>query len=98
MFLRSLFLWVGLLTIHLAIQGQIVNIESSRLEQDSMGLQGEVNVFYNFTKNTKSISQLKSSAGLQERWKENVLLVFSDLNLVFSKQEDFVFQGFGHLR
>ncbi len=63
-----------------------------------MGVQGEVNLFYNFTKNTQRISQLESAVGLQERWKDNVLLVFSDVNLVFSKNEDFVFKGFGHLR
>lgn len=79
-------------------QAQIVNIESSRLEEDTMGLQGEFNVFYNFIKNTQTISQLKSSAALQERWKKNVFLVFNDVNLVFSKTQDFVFNGYGHLR
>lgn len=94
---RMLLLSIGMFVYYTG-QAQIVNIEGSRLEEDSTGVQGEFNVFYNFTKNTQSISQLKASSALQFRWKKNVILPLADVNMVFSKNTDFVFKGYGHLR
>lgn len=94
---RTLLLTMGMF-VYFSGQAQIVNIESSRIEQDSAGVQGEFNVFYNFTKNTQSISQFKASSALQFRWKKNIIMPIGNANLIFSKKTDLVFNGFGHLR
>lgn len=94
---RALLLGLGML-VYFSGQAQIVNIESSRLEADSAGIQGEFNIFYNFTKNTQSISQFKASSALQYRWKKNIIMPIGNANLIFSRNTDLVFNGFGHLR
>lgn len=77
---------------------QIVNIEGSRMEQDSMGWQGSAGLTFNYTQNINKLFLVKGNTALQYRFKKHVLLSLNDLNLAFSSKEKFNFSGFQHFR
>lgn len=89
---------LGFLALTLATQAQIVNIEGSRLEQDSMGWQGSAGLSFNYTQNINKLFVIKANTGLQHRFDKHVLLSLNDLNLVFSSNQKFNFNGFQHVR
>lgn len=82
----------------MAANAQIVNIEGSRMEPDSMGWQGSAGLSFNYTQNINKLFQIKANTALQYRFGKHVLLSLNDLNLVFSSQENFSFNGFQHFR
>lgn len=77
---------------------QIVNIEGSRMEPDSMGWQGSAGLSFNYTQNINKFFQIKANTALQYRFDKHVLLSLNDLNLLFSSKEKFNFNGFQHFR
>ncbi|CAN5255259.1 hypothetical protein BH09BAC1_BH09BAC1_26220 [soil metagenome] len=77
---------------------QIVNIEGSRLEQDSLGWQGSAGLNFSYTQNINKFFIIKAHTGLQYRVGKHIILSLNDLNLVFSSTQNFNFSGFQHLR
>lgn len=82
----------------LTAQAQIVNIEGSRLEQDSLGWQGTAGLNFSYTQNINKLFIIRANTGFQYRTGKHVLLSLNNINLVFSSTQDFNFSGFQHFR
>jgi hypothetical protein len=79
-------------------KGQIVNIESLRLTNDSLGFKGQENLDFAIVKNTQRLFTLNNNLGLQYRAKQDVYLFLSNLSFNFSETVNFERNGFAHLR
>jgi putative salt-induced outer membrane protein YdiY len=79
--------------------GQIVNIENIRLHnQNKKGISGNMEVSFNFTKNTRYITQLGNRNRLYYLRQNDTWMLLTDLNYVSSNRQQLVNNGFQHLR
>ncbi len=92
-------LWiVGFMWVSTVAHAQIVNVEGSRLEPDSLGWQGTAGLNFSYIQNVNKFFSIKANTGLQYRYLRHVMMSLNDLNLVFSSQDKFNFAGFQHFR
>ena len=80
---------------------QLVNIESTRMQTDSIRFAGNANVTYNFQKtNDITLNVFKASLNAQLKSKnlKHILLVLGKYDLASSNKSTIDNAGFGHLR
>lgn len=79
--------------------GQIVNIEDRRgTFSDSTGWHENLDIGLRLTKNTKTVTSINGAFQVEVLHKKRVLLSITKFNFVKAGDEDFVNQGFQHLR
>lgn len=94
---RSLILFVLVLSFA-SVHAQIINIEDKRKDDQTDGINGQIDFNFKYTKNTQRIWELGNRSGFQYQKDRNRWLVLSDFRLIRSSQEDLINKGFGHFR
>lgn len=80
-------------------KSQIVNVEKSRIAaKDSVGWFGEAGINFTTTKSTKSYLSFGMNTSIQYKGKNSVILLLTDVGVVNAEGENFVNNGFAHLR
>ena len=78
--------------------GQIINIEEKRYKDAEEGLQGNVDLNFKYTQNTKSVWQVSNNISLLYRKKKLTHLFLNSISLVRSNNSDLVNYGYAHYR
>ena len=79
--------------------GQIVNVENSRLDEDSLGLQGALDLTFSTFKTTSTLFQVNNTTQLQYRTGDDIWLVLNNLDyLIQEGEQEFERALFQHLR
>src|SRR5215813_7176860 len=77
---------------------QIVNIESSRMQSDTVGWLGNVGASFRLTDNSQRITQINARAHIQYKTKKDLWLVIGNYGLLKAGDSKFEKYRFGHLR
>lgn len=77
---------------------QVVHIENQRLKTEEDGLSGSLTLNLNYTKNQSRILQFGNKIQIQYRLKRSLFLFLNDLNLIRANDENFINNGYQHLR
>ncbi|GAB4277882.1 MAG: hypothetical protein Kow0068_01220 [Marinilabiliales bacterium] len=80
------------------IYAQVVNIEKKRFNNSNKTLQGSIGLSLNFTHTTKDVFQVKNNLKLQYYKNRNLWLFFHDLSIMKANSENFINNGFQHIR
>jgi hypothetical protein len=78
--------------------GQIVNVESSRIQSDTTGWLGTAGTTFTFTKNVQEILNINATVHLQYRTERNLYLLLANYNLLRGRNETLSNDMFYHLR
>lgn len=82
-----------------AASGQIVNVEKQRIaSKDSVGWFGDAGINFTTTRQTKSYLQFGVNTHLQRKGSNSIILLLTDFGIVNAGGEEFVNNGFAHLR
>jgi hypothetical protein len=93
------YLLIGLfLCAHCALDAQIVNIESSRMQSDTTGWKGRAGTSFAFTKNVEDVIQINLNAHLQYKTAKDLWLILLDYGFLKAGPQKFVSNSFGHIR
>jgi len=81
------------------ICGQIVNIEDKRIQLDTNKIiQGQFDMNSKLTQSSNTVFELSSGLRLDRMSKKNAYLLLMNYNFVRAKNENFIDDGFAHLR
>ena len=82
------------------LQAQIVNIESARMQSDTVGWMGGAGAAMSLTQNTQQVFGVDLSAHLQYKTSndQGLWLILGDYNFLRIGGEKYISNGFGHLR
>ena len=87
-----------LFTMFNTVFGQIINIEEKRYKDAEEGLQGNVDLSFKYTQNTRSVWQVSNNISLLYRQKKLTHLFLNSISLVRSNNSDLVNYGYAHYR
>lgn len=81
-------------------RGQILNIESARMQSDTVGWMGGGGLSLSLAKNTQQIFGIEAESHLQYKTKNDkgLWLILGDYSFLRVGNEQFISDGFGHLR
>ncbi|MCR6721248.1 MAG: DUF481 domain-containing protein [Chitinophagaceae bacterium] len=79
-------------------QAQVVNIESSRIQTDTVGWAGSGGAAVSVTKNTQQVVTIDIEAHLQYKTEKSLWLILGDYGFLKGGSEKFLLNSFGHLR
>ena len=94
---RLFFLAVTLLTCMIS-RGQIVNIETKRMQSDTTGWMGSINGNFSLTKNQDQVFSTDVNAHLQYKDLKNLYLILGNYGFLKGADESFINSSFLHLR
>jgi hypothetical protein len=77
---------------------QIVNIESLRVHQDSLGFSGQEQLSFSLVKNTQRLLQFNNNLALQYRQARHLYFLVSDANLSIGDSDSFENNSYFHFR
>jgi putative salt-induced outer membrane protein YdiY len=86
------------LAINCSSIAQIVNIEKERGNENSEGLSGVIGFSFSFTKNTSSVLQAASTVNIGYKKNKNAIIFMGDVGMVQANGQNFLNDGFVHLR
>lgn len=81
-----------------SVQAQIVNIEDKRIQLDSNKWQGSIDLSSKLTQNTKSVLAIYTSVRVDRMVEQNKWLFLGSYNFARAGSQDFLDDGFFHLR
>jgi hypothetical protein len=81
-----------------AANAQIVNIESKRMQTDTIGWSGSLGTTFSFTKNVQEVLNLNANAHVQYKTENSLYLFLADYNLLKGDQQELANNMFYHLR
>ena len=84
--------------LHTAIQAQIVNIESSRIQSDTIGWAGSGGANFAMIKNTRQILLINLQAHLQYKTEKSLWLILGDYGFLQGGDDKYISNSFGHIR
>lgn len=87
-----------LITLSNLAFSQIINIEEKRYKNAEDGLQGNIDLNFKFTQNTRSVWQFSNNISLLYRQKKLTHLFLNNITLVRSNNSDLVNFGYAHYR
>jgi hypothetical protein len=79
-------------------RAQIVNIESARMQSDTVGWKGSAQVGFTFTQNTHKVLDFTSGAHLQYKTRKDLYLVLWNTELLQNGDASLINNSFLHLR
>jgi hypothetical protein len=82
----------------LSLRAQIVNVESKRIQTDSLGWSGTIEGDFNLTKNTTRIFAANGDAAVQWKRKKDLYLLLGDYGFLKGDTQKFIDNTFVHLR
>ncbi|CAG5078026.1 DUF481 domain-containing protein [Parvicella tangerina] len=77
---------------------QIINIEEKRYKNAEEGLQGNIDLSFRYTQNTRSVYQISNNISLLYRKEKLTHLFLNNITLVRSNNSDLVNYGYAHYR
>lgn len=77
---------------------QILNIELSRINQDTSGFAGNLNADIKIVQNKYKTTTFSSMLHLQRKWNKHLIMALSNISLTGSEGKDLENSGFQHLR
>lgn len=92
------FIFLLALLIALQASGQIVNIESSRIQSDTTGWAGSGGAALWLTKNTQKITTVNLEAHLQYKTRKDLWLILGDYGFLKGGGEKYLANSFAHVR
>lgn len=95
--MRHLLLLFSLLVTAIA-NGQIVNIESSRIQSDTTGWAGSGGASFSLAQNTQQITAASVEAHLQYKTQKDLWLILGDYGFLKGGAEKFLANSFAHVR
>jgi len=95
--MRHLLLLFSLLVTAIA-DGQIVNIESSRIQSDTTGWAGSGGASFSLAQNTQQITAASVEAHLQYKTQKDLWLILGDYGFLKGGTEKFLANSFAHVR
>ena len=95
-----LLLLLGLLCLRPAAQAQIVNVESARMQSDTIGWMGSFGAAFSMTRNTVDIFGANADAHLQYKTSNDrgLWLILGNVNFLKVEKSRFLSDGLIHLR
>jgi len=96
--MKKLLLIIPLLLLLKTISAQVVNVESQRLQSDSLGWLGSAGADFAYTNNGNEAISAAANSQIEYKAKKDLYLILGDYSLFKGNGEDFVNTGFGHLR
>lgn len=96
--MRLAFLILFLFNSTSLLYSQIVNIESARMQSDTIGWMGNAGASFAFTKNEQNIVQANANAHIQYKTKKDLWLILADYGLLKGGSEKLISSSFAHLR
>lgn len=93
---RLLFSFVFFFTA--AANAQIVNIESKRMQTDTIGWSGSLGTSFSFTKNVQEVLHLNANAHVQYKTDKSLYLFLANYSLLKGNNEELLNNMFYHLR
>ncbi len=97
-FIRTFLLSLCLLAMAAWAQGQIVNIESARMQSDTTGWKGSAQMGFTYTKNTNKVLDFVSGAHVQYKTKKDLYLLLGNTELLKNGGNSLINNSFLHLR
>ena len=94
---RKFLVTIYLLSISQA-RAQVVNIENSRIQSDTVGWAGSAGMGVSVAKNKTQVVTVDMEAHLQYKTQKDLWLVLADYGLLKGGGEKFVSNSFGHVR
>lgn len=95
--MNRFFCWLFLLFNQITI-AQIVSIENPRLMKIKDGWSGDLNLSFALTYNTRQIIQFGNRNKVYHKKGHHLITTLTDFNIVAIDQQNFVNNGFAHLR
>jgi hypothetical protein len=80
------------------LHAQIVNIESSRMQSDTVGWLGNIGAGFRLTDNSQRITQINLRSHIQYKTKKDIWLIIANYGLLKAGGSKFEKYRFGHLR
>ncbi|MEO5946384.1 MAG: DUF481 domain-containing protein [Chitinophagaceae bacterium] len=98
--MKTTYLLFLLLIIYAEASSQIINVESSRMQSDTVGWKGGVGAALSLTQNTEKIFQLNLEAQLQYKTSKDrgIWLILGNLGLLKIGSDRFISDDLVHLR
>lgn len=87
-----------MLFIFTGIKGQVVNIESARMQSDTTGLMGEINSNFSLTKNNNEVFSVDLNTHLQYKSKKDLYLFIASYGFLKAAASDLINNTFLHFR
>lgn len=82
----------------LQASAQVVNIESERMQSDTVGWMGNFGTSFTLIQNVQQIISVDATAHVQYKSSKNLYLLVADYNLLKAEQQDLANNVFYHLR
>jgi len=86
------------LLLSLSIHAQVINIENKRFLNDTNGFIGRSDINFNITQNTQQVLTLGINLHAQYQHNKHRILMISDLAFIKAANQNFVNNGYEHLR
>lgn len=80
------------------VHSQIVNIESSRMQSDTVGWLGNIGAGFRLTDNSQRITQINLRSHVQYKTQKDIWLIIANYGLLKAGGSKFLKYKFGHLR
>lgn len=98
-FWRNTILLISILlsSLHL-LQAQVVNVESKRIQTDTTGWSGSIEMAFDLKKDAKTVYKLESDITVQHKSKKNLYLLLVSNDFLKEKGNDLSNSLFFHLR
>ncbi|MEN7546810.1 DUF481 domain-containing protein [Rapidithrix thailandica] len=96
--MKKAFLLISLHFVCIALQAQILNIEKSRLDNDTTGWLGSFEVQIDLVKQEQHTLDLGSNLHALRLTPKNAYMVIADIEIVRSEKEDLISNGYLHMR
>jgi Protein of unknown function, DUF481 len=98
--MRRLFYYFLLLFLFAgsALEAQIVNIESARMQSDTVGWMGGVGASFSLVKNSQQITETDIRSHIQYKTQKDIWFIIGHYGFLKGGQQKFVSNSFAHLR
>jgi hypothetical protein len=80
------------------LHSQIVNIESARMQSDTVGWMGKAGASFSLQKNAEQITYINLGAQLQYKTEKDLWLILADYGFLKAGHSKFIANSFAHLR
>src|SRR6185295_18151476 len=94
----SYFLFLFFLVAAPALHSQIVNIESSRMQSDTVGWLGSAGAGFRLNDNSQKVIQISVNSHIQYKTQKDIWLLIGNYGLLKAGGSKFIKYRFDHLR
>ncbi len=96
--MRIILLYLFFIAATTCLHAQVVNIESSRMQSDTVGWMGSAGAGFELVKTTQKTTQINLRAHLQYKTQKDLWLILGNYRFLKTGGQNFIKNVFGHLR